>query len=159
MDMEEQKTSKWFIILMVFLIALFLFLFIGKLFYKLLSPVDESVTIEDSYEDWSISFDLENFPESLAIWEYTDLDIRVLKYWKVFKEFDGYILFALMDDEWNFVELDDCFLANHWYYLFLPEDQWMKNFENWLRIDKAWKYTFAIYSIDWFGNSFDIVVQ
>lgn len=144
---------------MVFLIVLFLFLFIGKLLYKFISPVDGVTSIENIYEDWSFSFDLENFPESLAVWEYTDLNVRVLRYWEVFKEFDGYILFDLLDEEWNFLESDAYFVANDWYYWFLPEDQWMKNFENWLKIDKAWKYTFVIYSIDWFENSFDIVVQ
>lgn len=160
--MEEQKTSKWFIILIVFLFALLVWwlFFDWYLLKSFLSWFDDDVAFfENSYVDWSISFVLEEFPEILSVWEYTDLKISVFKNWELFKDFSGYVLFFLMDDGWNLVEMNDYFVANYWYYWFLSEDQWVKVFENWLRIDKPWKYRFVIDTIDWFGNSFDIVVQ
>ena len=161
-NMEEQKTSKWFIILIVFLVALLLVCvffdgYLSKAFFSWFN--DDIATFENIYEDWSFSFDLEDFPDTLPVWEYTDLKISVLKDWEIFKDFSGYILFSLLDEEWNLVEFDDYVVAHYGYYWFLSEDQWVKVFENWLMIDKPWKYRFVIDAIDWFKNSFDIVVQ
>lgn len=160
--MEEQKTSKWFIILIMFLFALLLgWFFIDRYLLKsFFSWFDDDVaSFENNYVDWSISFVLEDFPETLPVWEYTDLKLSVLKDWELFEDFSGYVLFFLMDEGWNLVEMNDYFLANYWYYGFLSEDQWVKIFENGLRIDKPWKYKFEISDLDWVDNRFDIVVQ
>lgn len=165
--MEEQKTWEWFIVFLVFaLIWLFVYLTIHNNWFGIdnyLSDVPNFDTnvVNNGIQNKEISFVFDNISKYLTVWEYTDFTVEVIEKWEIFKNYEGTVMFFLIDEDWNFLDPDYYFMSNNWRYEFKLVDNWKKDFVNGLRIDKTWKYTLIVESLfeEWAVWSFDIVVQ
>ena len=102
---------------------------------------------------WSIAFaetywfsiDLK---DAINLWEAVDFTISSIKDWEIFKEFSWYVLFDILDKNWNILDWDLYTISSYWYYKFLDTDQWTKTFSKWLEIRKAWDYTLRVMAYD-----------
>lgn len=165
--MEEQTIWKWFIVFLVFaLIWLFVYLTIhnnwfGIDYYLSDVPNFDTNVVNNGIQNKEISFVFDNISKYLTVWEYTDFTVEVIEKWEIFKNYEGTIIFLLVDEDWNLLDPDYYIMSNNWRYDFKLDDNWKKIFVDGLKIDKVWKYTLFVESLfeEWAVWSFDIVVQ
>lgn len=169
-NMKEQKIGKWFIVISVLLILwLFVYFWIRNNWVNIDECyfndcnlfIGNEELFDDAYDTWSYGFVVDDFPEYLSAWKYTDLKIRVVKNWETFKNFSGTVLLWLVDESGNFLDPDYWSTTDYWFIDFYPEYQWIKNFVNWLKIDKTWSYILMLQSLfdGWCSWSLNVVVH
>ena len=94
--------------------------------------------------DW-FSIDVK---DTISLWEATDFTVSAIKDGEIFKEFSWYVVFDIIDKNWNALDSDLYTISSYWYYNFVDTDQWTKTFSKWLEIRKAGDYTIRVNWID-----------
>ena len=108
---------------------------------------------------WNITYaEIDGFSvdvkDTINIWEPVDFTISAIKDGEIFKEFSWYVLFDIIDKNWNALDSDLYTISSYWYYNFVETDQWIKTFSKWLEIKKAWKYTLTVNAYEWVWSWF-----
>lgn len=104
------------------------------------------------------SFMVETSPTSIKPNEAADLTIRALdKNWEVIKDFEGDIVMTL-EQWWKSAEKADYTLPQDWIYQFSSSDKWVRTFEKWLVIRKAWSYQLKVEWVDWWLKTLSLDV-
>lgn len=104
--------------------------------------------------DW-FSIDVK---DTINLWEAVDFTVAAIKDGEIFKEFSWYVVFDIIDKNWNALDSELYTISSYWYYNFIDTDQWTKTFSKWLEIRKAWDYTIRVNGIDEWAWSTSIKV-
>ncbi len=88
------------------------------------------------------------FPDSAEItidspilsWEATNLGITIYKDWEKMTNYERMIYMEIVDEEWRRLSDNDHTLPWKWIYKFIASDQWHKEFQKWLEINKEWTF-------------------
>jgi hypothetical protein len=104
-----------------------------------------------STEDTSyqyVDYNYHKIPDSIKIsvkdeiieWEAVDLSFTLMKDGKKMDNYEWYIYFTIVNEDWVMLKASEYILPNNWIYTFINNDWWYKEFQKWLTINKEWVF-------------------
>ena len=84
--------------------------------------------------------------DNIIEWEAVNLSLTMMKNWEKFDIYEGIIYLVIVDEDWEYLTIDEFTLPSLWIYSFLPSDSWEKEFKRWLEIKKAWTFYIEAYN-------------
>ena len=114
-----------------------------------IESTEDFVEKEEIYRNWSLrtrNLDSYNYiiPDDIEIsvkdeiieWEAVDLSFTLMKDGKKMDNYEWYIYFTIVDEDWNYLDPNEYILLDWGLYTFYPTDSWQKEFQKWLEIKK-----------------------
>ena len=102
------------------------------------------ICFANSMPDLPDGFLVEVNPSSFSVNDVVDLKITAIKNWKTMKNYEWYFDITVIDKDWFLLQSNDVTLPDGWWWAIRIQDNWVREYKNWLKFMKHWKYTVSV---------------